>query len=103
VKEEEKEESVATETVQPVVEEPKKKVKMTYKEQQEWKTIESDVMEAEEKIEQIETDMAAAGSDYEKIRLLTEALDEWNATYETLLERWAYLEELNEQIEQNKL
>ena len=35
--------------------------------------------------------MAAAGSDYDKLRELTATLDELNAVYEALVERWSYL------------
>lgn len=40
--------------------------------------------------------MATAGSDYDKLRILTDTLDELNAKYETLVERWTYLQELVE-------
>ena len=40
--------------------------------------------------------MASTGSDYDKLRELTATLDELNAKYETLIERWSYLQELNE-------
>lgn len=70
------------------------KKKMTYAEKKEWETIEADIEKIETDIETTEAEMAAVGSDYDKLRTLTATLDELNATYETLGERWTYLQEL---------
>ena len=40
--------------------------------------------------------MATAGSDYDKVRELTNALNELNEKYEQLIERWSYLQEIAE-------
>lgn len=76
-----------------VVEKPQKK-RMTYNEKREWETIESDIEKVEADIEETEAQMAAAGSDYDQVRQLTEKLDTLNAKYETLIERWSYLQEI---------
>lgn len=76
---------------------PEKKKKMSYMEKKEWETIEDDIAKMEAEIEAIEAEMASAGSDYEKISDLTNKLDEKNAQYETLFERWTYLQELMEE------
>lgn len=81
---------------QPVVKETKKK--MTYNEKREWETIEADIEKVEEQIAATEEEMAAAGSDYDKLREMTAALDELNRTYETLIERWSYLQEIADSV-----
>ncbi|MBE1554716.1 ABC-F family ATP-binding cassette domain-containing protein [Sporosarcina limicola] len=83
-----------SETVKPVQQQQKKK--MTFAEKKEYETIESDIATMETTIEAAEAEMAAAGSDYDKLRDLTAALDELNGKYETLIERWTYLQEINE-------
>ena len=84
------------EPAQPVVKETKKK--MTYNEKREWETIEADIEKVEEQIAATEEEMAAAGSDYDKLREMTAALDELNRTYEALIERWSYLQEIADSI-----
>ncbi|MFJ7935892.1 ABC-F family ATP-binding cassette domain-containing protein [Sporosarcina sp. NPDC096371] len=78
----------------PEQQQPKKK--MTYSEKKEWETIEADIEKIETDIEATEVQMAAVGSDYDKLSVLTATLDELNATYETLVERWTYLQEIAE-------
>jgi ATP-binding cassette subfamily F protein uup len=77
----------------PVQQEQKKK--MTYAEKKEYETIESDIENVEKSIEVTEAEMASTGSDYDKLRELTATLDELNGKYETLIERWSFLQELN--------
>ncbi|WP_203248841.1 ABC-F family ATP-binding cassette domain-containing protein [Sporosarcina beigongshangi] len=72
------------------------KKKMSYAEKKEWETIDADIEKVETDIEATEAEMAAVGSDYDKLRVLTATLDELNAVYETLVERWTYLQELAE-------
>ncbi len=74
---------------------PQKK-KMTYAEKKEWETIDADIEKVETEIETTEAEMASAGSDYDKLRELTAKLDELNVTYETLIERWSYLQGIAE-------
>lgn len=78
----------------PKQEKPKKK--MTFKEQQEYKTILDDISEIEARIEEREADMEKAGADFEKLNKLTEEVNELTAQYDTLIERWTYLQELAE-------
>ena len=96
---------VAPEVVKPesVIEETKttpttqqSKKKMTYAEKKEWETIDADIEKVETKIEAAESAMASAGSDYDKLRELTATLDELNAVYEALVERWSFLQEIAE-------
>ncbi len=72
------------------------KKKMSYTEKKEWETIDADIEKTEASIEKTEAEMATTGSDYDKLRELTATLDELNAKYETLVERWTYLQELAE-------
>lgn len=87
------EKSTPTEQAQP---EPKKvqKKKLSFKEQKEWETITEDITKTEQRIELVEGEIATAGADFTKLQALTEELDELNATYEQLIERWSYLEEI---------
>lgn len=78
------------------IEQPEKKKRMSYNERKEWETIEQDIEAIEAKIETTEAEMASAGSDYDKLRLLTEKLEEMNIKYEMLFERWTYLQEFQE-------
>ncbi|MBD8014142.1 ABC-F family ATP-binding cassette domain-containing protein [Planococcus wigleyi] len=78
------------------VEPAKPKKKMSYKEQQEYDGILDKIAEAEEKIEKREEEMAAAGADYDKLAKLTQEVNELTAEYDTLIERWTYLQEIAE-------
>ncbi len=70
------------------------KKKLSFKEQKEWETIASDIEKVEQQIMQAEEGIASAGSDFTKLQQLTQELDELNARYEYLIERWSYLDEI---------
>ncbi|MCM3743165.1 ABC-F family ATP-binding cassette domain-containing protein [Sporosarcina luteola] len=72
---------------------PKKR--MTYSEKKEWESIESNIADVEAKIASTEAQMVASGSDYDRLSELTKQLDDLNAEYERLFERWEYLQELS--------
>lgn len=72
------------------------KKRMTYSEKKEWETIEQDIENIEAKIESTEAEMIEFGSNYDRLRELTKDLDELNAEYERLIERWTYLQEISE-------
>ncbi|WKA49534.1 ABC-F family ATP-binding cassette domain-containing protein [Planococcus liqunii] len=78
----------------PKPEKPKKK--MTFKEQQEYKTILDDIAEVESRIEEREGEMAKAGADFEKLNKLTDEVNELTEQYDTLIDRWTYLQEIAE-------
>ena len=80
----------------PKIAQPEKKKRMSYAERKEWDTIEQDIETIEADIEATEAEMASAGSDYDKLRILTEKLEEMNVKYEKLFERWSYLQEFQE-------
>ena len=76
-------------------EKPKQeKKKLSFKEQKEWETIADDIAKVEEDIMQTEEAISTAGADFTKLQELTAKLDELNASYEVLIERWSYLEEI---------
>lgn len=72
------------------------KKRMSYKEKREWETIESDITELEEAIEQLNEDLNTIGSDFEKAQTIMDEIKKKNDQLDHLLERWAYLSELNE-------
>src|SRR5699024_8451541 len=72
------------------------KKRMSYKEKREWETIETDIMEVEQSIEQLNEELNTIGSDFEKAQTIMDEIKEKNDQLDDLLERWTYLSELNE-------
>ena len=80
-----------------------KKLKFTYMEQREWDTIEDDMAALEDKIADLDAQIAASATNYGKLRELMAAKEETEAKLEEKMERWMYLNDLAEKIaEQNK-
>ena len=75
-----------------------KKLKLSFKEQREFDTIEDDIAALEASIGALEDQMAACGSDYVKLQELTEEQAREKAALEEKMERWVYLTELAEKI-----
>jgi hypothetical protein len=67
---------------------------LSFKEQKEWETIEDDIAKVEEAIIDKEERIATAGSDFTLLQNLTAELDDLNAKYEHLIERWEYLQDI---------
>jgi ABC transport system ATP-binding/permease protein len=88
-------ESVPDAPVQPRKE---KKKKLSYKDQQEWDTIEDRIMTLEEKKEQIESEIAAAGSDFGRISELYSEQKKVENELEAAMERWEELSLLVEEL-----
>lgn len=78
------------------VEKSTPKKRMSYMERKEWETIEEEIDQIENEIGEVETKMQSAGADYDTLRELTITLEEKNAEYERLFERWSYLQQLQE-------
>lgn len=76
-----------------ITDKPDKK-KMTYKEKQEWATIEAEIEALEAKVAEIEAQMIVDGADFVKLADLQASLDTNNANLETKMERWEYLSEI---------
>lgn len=95
--EDEKAEQAPAPVKRPVVQErTEKKKKLTYAEKIEWGTIEEDMEKIEERLAAITSEMAVAGSDFEKIRLLLEEEAQLTEKLEQTMERWEYLAEKQE-------
>lgn len=67
------------------------KKKMSYMEQKEWATIESDIETLEEKQAQLTEEMNHQGDDFVKLQELQEKLAQTNDILEKKIERWEYL------------
>lgn len=78
---------------EPIIPKEQKK-KLTFKEQKEWETIEDDISKVEEKIMAAEKEVELAGADFEKLQKATTQLELMNEQYNTLIERWSYLQEI---------
>ena len=79
-----------------------KKLKFSYKEQKEFETIDDDIAGLEQKIEELDAEMAAHASQYSRLSELTEEKEKVQAELDEKMERWMYLTELNEKIEAQK-
>ena len=76
-----------------------KKLKFSCKEEREFSTIDQDIADLEEQIEENQRAQAEAGADYVKLQQLQEELLELEAQLEYKTERWMYLTELKEKID----
>ncbi len=79
-----------------------RKLKFSYAEQREWDTIEDDMAALEEKIADLDTQIAASATNYGKLRELMAAKEEAEAKLEEKMERWMYLQDLAEKIAAQK-
>ena len=96
----EEEVPVKVEKPKAVQERPKeKKLKFSFKEEREFATIDQDIGDLEEKIEENQKAQSAAGSDFVKLQQLQTELEELEAALEYKTERWMYLTELKEKID----
>ena len=68
--------------------------RMSYNEKREYDSIEGVITEKENEQKAIEAMMAACASDYGKLAELSEDNERLKSEIDTLMERWAYLEEL---------
>lgn len=75
-----------------------RKLKFSFKEQKEWDTIEDEIGALEEALEGLEVEMAEAARDYSKLNALMKEKTEKEQLLEEKMERWMYLNELAEQI-----
>jgi ATP-binding cassette subfamily F protein uup len=79
-----------------------KKKRLSYKEQQEWEQIEDKIMSLEDRKEQLEQEIASAGSDLGKVTELYKEQEQIDEKIEATMERWEELSLLVEEIEQEK-
>jgi len=75
-----------------------KKLKFSYKEQREFETIDDDIAKLEEKIESLENQMEKNATNSVKLKELMEEKEKVEAQLEEKMDRWVYLNDLNERI-----
>ena len=81
---------------------PSKKLKFTYNEQREFETIDSDIEKLEHKIESLESDSIKFATDFVKLQEILNEKANAEAELEHKYERWEYLNNLAEEIENFK-
>ncbi len=75
-----------------------RKLKFSYKEKQEYETIEQDILDLEEKLESLDAEMAANATNSKRLSELAAEREQTEADLEHKMERWEYLEDLAEKI-----
>ena len=78
------------------------RLKFTYKEQREYETIDDEIAALEEKIASIERQIAANATNSVKLRELMAEQEKAQAELDGKTERWVYLNDLAERIEQQR-
>ena len=79
-----------------------KKLKFSFKEQREFETIDDDIAAIEAELEELAAQQDKFCADYVKLQELNEKQAELEARLEEKMERWMYLNELNEKIQAQK-
>ncbi|MBE5806784.1 MAG: ABC-F family ATP-binding cassette domain-containing protein [Clostridiales bacterium] len=74
------------------------KLKFTFAEKREYDTIDEDIAALEERLAELDRDIAENASDYQKLTELTQAREEAERALEEKTERWVYLNDLAERI-----
>lgn len=78
-----------------------KKVKFTFKEQREFEQIDDVIAKLEDEISQCEKEIVANGTDFIKLKELSEKKEKLEAELEYQMDRWVYLNDIAEQIKEN--
>ena len=78
------------------------KLKFTFKEQREFESIDDDIAKLEEKIETLDAQIAANATNSVKLRELMEKKEETENALDEKMDRWVYLNDLNEKIQDAK-
>lgn len=76
-----------------------RKLKFTFKEQQDWENIEDKIASLEARLKEIEKETAENSTDYEKLTELSAEQKQLNDELEQKMDRWEYLSELSDRIE----
>ncbi|HLO02033.1 MAG TPA: ABC transporter ATP-binding protein, partial [Symbiobacteriaceae bacterium] len=79
-----------------------KQLKLSFKEQREWETIEERIAGLEAELARVQGQMERHATDYGKLAELTREQDRVSAELTAAMDRWAELAELVEAIEQAK-
>lgn len=80
----------------------KQKKKLSYQEQQEWNTIEDQIMELEMKLERLQEEIAEAGSESEEVQKLFSQQQDTEIELERKMERWEELALLVEKMDKKE-
>ncbi len=75
------------------------KLKMTYKEQKEFETIDEDIARLEAELESLDKEMLNNATNSVKLSELAAKKDEVQSALDEKMERWVYLNDLNDQIQ----
>ena len=75
-----------------------KKIKFSYKEQIEYQNIEEEIGKLEERLDEVEKDIAKSTNDFVKLQKLYEEKESLTMQLSEKMDRWMYLEELAEKI-----
>lgn len=75
-----------------------KKLKFTYKEQQEYATIEDEIHQLEKRLAQVEQDMAENATNSVRLSELVQEKEQTETMLEDKMDRWVYLNDLAEKI-----
>lgn len=75
-----------------------KKLKFTYSEEKEYETIEEDIAKLEEEIDGFNIALSKESTDFVKINSIMEEKNTKEIALETKMERWLYLQDLEEKI-----
>ncbi len=95
--------STSSQAFVPEVDQKKRKnLKFSFKEQQEYEQIDQNIAEVEQELENLNESINQVGADYEQLQILTHQQLAVVAKLDMLMERWTYLTELAEEIEQEK-
>ena len=99
-KEEEKQAKAAQEKAAPAARRSApQKLKFSFKEQREFETIDEDIAALEEKIETAEKEMARSSADFVRLQELMDEKACLEEEFAYKMERWVYLNDLNDRIQ----
>ncbi|MYL69591.1 ATP-binding cassette domain-containing protein [Halobacillus litoralis] len=76
-----------------------RKRKLSYREKQEWETIEDEISALEEKVELLDEQLAAEATNYDRVQELSKEKQEAETELETKMERWEELSLIVEGVE----
>lgn len=79
-----------------------KKLRFSFKEQREFETIDDEIAALEAKIEELDSQIAANATNSARLNELLKDKEEMEQKLEEKMERWVYLNDLNEQIQKSQ-
>ena len=83
---------------QEYVKSPNKKLKFTFKEEREFNTIDQDIADIEQEISLIDEKISLSASDFQLLQELMAQKEQMENTLSLKMERWVYLNDLNDRI-----